>query len=678
MRRDLEGWLRGDVPHPAEAEPLRGTVGLNLPIVPLLYPPLAHEKNPHAKESARETFPVSVAEKIPDVPLFETMPEAVPETADAVLFGDLFLSRPENGDIEEESDTLFNTSGDDKAESEIEEIEQPALSADFPVEAADIPETLKEDLPDPDIEPSHGDDAEHEAEYEHEEVPDEHEDGENNDEVDKNEPDEPAGLIDDRYENQNRHESRYREYEPAEESPEQEAVRFTEQLRRIEKMRRASLSHRRNALKGRLGRFFTLCMLVILVAGTIFAFYQNRQRNSFESLMAEADAAYSMENYESAFELYNRTASRYPARTEPLLGMAHAAEQSGRIEDAIGAYEALIKIIPTGVASGAFCEIGRLYAVLKSWDRAQENYERAKELDATNYNAFLGLGNALEAQDKVEKALPAYKHALGLSPSSTVAAEAVKRVTRLLSREDEEAAAAEARKYEQAVQVGNVALGLKHYDEASRYFAEALAIRSDDVAPWIGFAEARQGLGDTSGAIQSLRRVLEKDPDNADAKTRLSALEEARKKKADPPKPSRRRANPPRSSVPARITRRFATAPVVRQVSRRVLFDEGVELYRQGEYRRAFDLFLACLRSSDADALPAVALAGDAGPFRMSFRTQLRVPSDMKLLAEAVRLNPADRALYLNLALTETRMLPADKTLRTTVNDIYSHALARR
>ena len=73
-----------------------------------------------------------------------------------------------------------------------------------------------------------------------------------------------------------------------------------------------------------------------------------------------------------------------------------------------------------------------------------------------------------------------------------------------------------------------------------------------------------------------------------------------------------------------------------------------------------------------------MSLAGDIGPQWPSFRAKLYTPQDMRLLAEAVRINPADRDLYLNLSLTGTKMGLDRKTLGTTLKDIHTHALARR
>lgn len=472
---------------------------------------------------------------------------------------------------------------------------------------------------------------------------------------------------------------------------EYEESRFTEQLRRIEQMRRASSAqNKRIGFYGSRGRFFTSCVVLVLIVGTMFATYRHMQRNAYGTLMEGADEFYKQERYELALEGYQKTAARYPERLQPLLGMAYTAERIGRIEEAIAAYRLGLDRIPAGAApsrAGVFYEIGRLYSVLKMWEKAQESFEQAVAIDATNYGAHFALGNALEERGKARDALEAYKRALDLSPSSDAAGEAVKRVSlSLLPSQDTERAALEAQKYDKTVQVGTVALGLKRYGEASQYFADALAIRSDDANLWVWFADARNGLKDTAGAIKSLQRALERDPGHADAKAKLSAIEEARGKKASPAKKpdkkNTKRAAPRRSDLLMKKDDRYVLAVPVGGVadnllSRGELFDAGVSRYREEKYALAFDAFRSCMNSTKKDALASVSLAGEAGPLWKGFNAKLNIPSDAELLAESVRLNPEDRELYLNLSMAGTKMGMERKAMRETLDDIYRHAATR-
>ncbi len=703
MKKNLEDWLRGDVPHSAETTPASSSsdaLELKLPVIPSHYLPLLPVPSP-----VPTAFPqIAPVRRDPVLP-------PPPEAPEEFLFVD-FLRMPAGGgttnpgtetqtEETEGEETEFPEAA--QTPNERREEQQEAQNKEAENKGAENPEDRV--TPGSYIEDANADsrnpDGRHVSDTSREaalpaEPTDERdpavvpcpEEEDANDDVSDPRTDYIRNPYDYGEKKDVDENEIFQVRARAAEFPDQEAARFDEQLRRIEQMRRISATTgRRPGFRGNRGRLFTLCILVILIAGTVFALWRHMRRNSLDALMTEADDLYRQERYEPAFEVYSRAASGYPTRIEPLLGMAHSAERMGRIETAIHAYSSVSEVLPpdaTGARSSTFCETGRLYSVLKSWDKAQEYFEKAVDLDATNYNAFFALGNALEEQDKPEKALSNYKRALDLSPSSDAASKAVKRITDRLNAEKKNAAdaAAEAQKYGQAVQTGNVALGLKRYDEASQRFAEALAIRSDDDAVWVGFADAREGLGDTAGAIKSLERALERNPKNADARTKLDALTKAGEKKSPPAKkpqqPPKKSRSAPRGAISCPAEKRHAGIPTARDLSRRDYFETGVDRYRAGEYDEAFEAFLACLRSPARTPLPTVSLAGEIGPLWKGDVLQLRVPSDFRRLSEALRLNSGDRALYLNLSLTETRLKADRKTLRETIGYICSHALARR
>ncbi|MDR2136916.1 MAG: tetratricopeptide repeat protein [Synergistaceae bacterium] len=337
-----------------------------------------------------------------------------------------------------------------------------------------------------------------------------------------------------------------------ERSAEKEAVLFVQRLRNMQNakpMRRASPTYRRSGFRGNGLRFLIFCSLLILVAWASFEGYRHWKRNSYVFLMEEALAFYGQEQYEAAFELYERAAERYSGRVEPLLGMARVAERLGRVEDAVTAYRSSLEFFPKSAVpdrSGVIYEIGRLYSGVKAWDKARASFEEAVLIDPTHYGAYFALANVLEEQDELQAAEDAYRRALDLSPSSPAAREALKRIAIVrAAREEEEKTRAAAQKFEQAMREGSVALASKKYEDASRYFSEALSIRSDDANAWVGFADARNELGDRGGALKSLQRALEHQPEHDEAKTKLAELEAQNKKKQRPRRNTPR--NPPKS-----------------------------------------------------------------------------------------------------------------------------------
>ncbi|MCL2009387.1 MAG: tetratricopeptide repeat protein [Synergistaceae bacterium] len=457
---------------------------------------------------------------------------------------------------------------------------------------------------------------------------------------------------------------------PALELLEETGSRIAMRMRHIKNTKRASNVHEQSGFRKNRARFFTMCVVAVMLVGTFTALYRNMQRNSYGAMMERARALYAQEQYSAALEVYDTVSREYPGRIEPLLGTAHSAERIGRVDEAITAYRSSLELLPPSAAysmSGVLYEIGRLYVTLKAWDKAQESFEAAIAADSVNYGAYFSLGNSLEEQDQPDKALLAYRQALELSPSSDAANEAVRRVSLVLSsREELEKNALREQKYEQAIQSGGVALQGERYREASQYFADALAIRSDDANAWVGFGEARFKLGDVGGAVSSMERALERDPEHERAKSRLNEINRSntRPRQSSP-------ASSPRSSTRNNAPKAQAT------LTREALFGAGVELYHKGEYDKAFDSFIACLRSPERSFLPSAPLAGAPGPVWRGFQVRLNVPNDARLLSEAVRLNPMDRDLYVNLSMAGTKMGLDRETMRSALNEAHSHALLR-
>jgi tetratricopeptide (TPR) repeat protein len=265
---------------------------------------------------------------------------------------------------------------------------------------------------------------------------------------------------------------------------------------------------------------------LIFIGGTSFALYRHLERNSYATLMEEARELYDRGEHPSALSVYQSAAKRYPSRVEPLLGMAYSAERAGRLGDALEAYRASLGLFADNAALSrgrVLYEVGRLYATLRAWDDARKSFEQAVEIDPTNQLTHFALGGVLEEQKEILPAFEAYKRALELSPSSEEARSAVERLARLVP-EDKIPDAIKRQRSQHAAQVGSVALGLKRYDEALRYFNEALTLLSDDVTLWAKLSEARFGLGDVVGALKAVEVAAEKAPGRADLQSRLDEL----------------------------------------------------------------------------------------------------------------------------------------------------------
>jgi hypothetical protein len=178
---------------------------------------------------------------------------------------------------------------------------------------------------------------------------------------------------------------------------------------------------------------------------------------------------------------------------------------------------------------------------------------------------------------------------------------------------------------------------------------------------------------------------LEHQPDHKEAKAKLAELEAQNRRNQRPRRNTPRRNT--RSDTGGDTSSQAKSAavkggppadPAEEILTRADLFSRGVDRYREGNYAQAFEAFLACLGVQGRDPLPAGSLAGEAGPLWKGFRTRPNVPSEARLLAEAVRFNPADRSLYVNLSLVGAKMGIDRKTLRRTLDRVHLHALERR
>ncbi len=324
-------------------------------------------------------------------------------------------------------------------------------------------------------------------------------------------------------------------------------ARLTERLRRVTQMRRAATEAASRAeVPQHRTRLVALCVVAVLVLGTIFALYRHIQNNSQGAIAREAQKLYDGGNYSEAAELYQKGFDRYPDSLSFLLGLARSSERAGQSEQALKTWRLYLSQVPEeekAIRAQALYEIGRLYALMRAPDKAIEHLLQSSNLDSTHYDTHFVLGRLLEERNRSVEALNAYRHALDVRPSSQEALDAVKRVAGLLAPTPPQDSRDPAREYAKHLEVGTVALNLKRYDEALSCFNRALAIRSDDERPWLGVAGAHQGGGKDAEALKILQDAQKHIPDSVTIKAKIDELE-ARQKKNPPASPAKRKKTP--------------------------------------------------------------------------------------------------------------------------------------
>jgi predicted Zn-dependent protease len=72
--------------------------------------------------------------------------------------------------------------------------------------------------------------------------------------------------------------------------------------------------------------------------------------------------------------------------------------------------------------------------------------------------------------------------------------------------------------------LGGALLRLERYADAVPYFERAIAAGADSPLAWNGLATAKINTNDRAGAARALRRSLQLEPDQSDARAALKAL----------------------------------------------------------------------------------------------------------------------------------------------------------
>jgi tetratricopeptide (TPR) repeat protein len=122
--------------------------------------------------------------------------------------------------------------------------------------------------------------------------------------------------------------------------------RFEDRLRRIELARQTTARYANAGFRQKYRHFITAGIAVFVVASTFLLTYSYLQRNSYASLMKNAKALYDQGQYEESLRAYREVSLIYPDRVDPFLGVAFVSEQTGRVDDAIEAYKSVLDLEP--------------------------------------------------------------------------------------------------------------------------------------------------------------------------------------------------------------------------------------------------------------------------------------------------------------------------------------------
>lgn len=270
------------------------------------------------------------------------------------------------------------------------------------------------------------------------------------------------------------------------------------------------------------------------------------------------DVLVSAGRYADAVAAYQIANSADPARAEPLRGLGNAYFWQGKLEKAIGAYEAWAKMaaddpeapLLIGLAyanSGqndkaiaaleeatrlveekATCDpapmlvLAGLYWQQNDLDLAAATYQKALTIDPANADAHYILGSTYLLQDKPDEAVAPLQEAVRLRPDFVEALQALGQA--LMGQEAwQDALAVYERLANLTPQDASVylALGdahsrLGHLEDAAAAYQQAVEVEPNAMA-YVLLGLMKVQMGDTEGAIAAYQQALALEPDNPSA-----------------------------------------------------------------------------------------------------------------------------------------------------------------
>ena len=233
------------------------------------------------------------------------------------------------------------------------------------------------------------------------------------------------------------------------------------------------------------------------------------RRDYASALVGRGQALVALDRNPDALEAFEAAVAADPSLTdikwrvevlrfrglEQNLAGAREAARSGRLDEAVGAYNGAIASSPE--SPFLYRELAAVERQKGDADRALDHFRKALALDPTDAASLVQIGEMLDSRGDVEGATKAYADALAIEPNGTVEA----RLEQLRARADLARLPAEYRAIDRAAQITRADLaaligvrlaGLLH-ESRSRDTVVVTDIRNQWAAAWI-MAVARDGV----------------------------------------------------------------------------------------------------------------------------------------------------------------------------------------
>src|SRR5713101_7618893 len=98
--------------------------------------------------------------------------------------------------------------------------------------------------------------------------------------------------------------------------------------------------------------------------------------------------------------------------------LAAYLQEHGHLDEAIEQHKRVISLTSDpGLLAATYANLGTAYRTLGADEEARKNYEHALRLNSSQPNAYLGLGQLLEKQNKLDEAIDEYSRSVEFRPT---------------------------------------------------------------------------------------------------------------------------------------------------------------------------------------------------------------------------------------------------------------------
>jgi tetratricopeptide (TPR) repeat protein len=363
---------------------------------------------------------------------------------------------------------------------------------------------------------------------------------------------------------------------------------------------------------------------------------------------------------------YQRALERNPQQPEALVGMSLVALSSRQTEAAVKMAAAGVAAAPT--MGAAWVALGQALKAAERMEEAELAYAEAIRLDGMDSLARMGLGELKIAAGRPREAIREFELALERRPAMVAAHWGLGNALALVGRNEEaldryEAALALRPRLPEGEFAAGFALArLGRTKEAETRYRRALVMRPDFAAAWINLGSLLRDEGREVEAEAALRRAVELRPDLISGWVNLALLERDRRR-PEAAEACLRRAfalNPNQvETLVAWCQFRAAEGDVAGArgwmrwaLERNPEFDEavnmhGIVLHLEGRFAEAIPVF------ERAEALGNRAAASNRGNSLLDLG---RMEEALRAHESAVERDPASAGAKYNLALTQLRL----------------------